>query len=512
MGESQTIGRLLFPHGQFRSAVLLGMIRHRWFIRLRWIIVGIVLGLLALEAALITPSETFHRPRAVFITMMALVLVNLAWSLVGRLAFPFKANQAAESSRQLNPSPKPLRRVTLFANAQMIVDLLFLTVLLRYLGGVVNPMALFYLFHMLIAALLLRPLNALLQGAWALLLYGALTVGECTGWVQPHYPLLPATVQAGLHTQWEYVAAAIGALAAGVFGTLFFTLQISAGLDKQECTLQETHGALSRSQESLRNLHVRRSRFLQTAAHQLKSPLATIETLAGLLRDRSPVDTQVRDLISRIIERCRTGTEQVSELLTLERIEQADTGRHESAATDVGEVARLAAVPFAERASAKGIRLIIDAPSQDDSGTLAAAVDRRDLDDCIANLLDNAVKYTPAGGEVRLQVFADKRDVYVSVKDTGMGIAESSPDDLFDPFRRGNAALAAAIPGSGLGLTIVREVLEQCGGGVNVRSSPGRGAEFVLRLPRTAARGTRRDDVVSSLDPSSAAPYVTAGV
>lgn len=512
MGETQAIGRLLFPHGQFRSAVLLAMVRRRWFVRLRWIIVGIVLGLLALEAALAAPPDGFQRPRAVLVTILALVLVNVAWSLVGRFAFPLSSTSEAATSRQAEASPELMRRVTLFANAQMIVDLLFLTVLLRYLGGVENPMALFYLFHMLIAALLLRPLNALLQGVWALLLYGALTVGECTAWIQPHYPFMPATVSAGLHTQWEYVAAAIGVLAAGVFGTLFFTLQISVRLDEQECALQQTHGALSRSQESLRKLHVRRSRFLQTAAHQLKSPLATIETLAGLLRDRTPSDAQMRDLIDRMIERCRTGTEQVSELLTLERIEQADHGRHENAATDVGEVARLAAVPFAERASAKNIRLIIDAPSQDDSGTLAASVDRRDLDDCIANLLDNAVKYTPAGGEVRLQVFADARDVYVSVKDSGMGIAESSPDDLFDPFRRGNAALAAGISGSGLGLTIVREVLEQCGGGVNVRSSPGRGAEFVLRLPRTAARGTRRDDVVSSLDPSSAAPYVTAGV
>jgi signal transduction histidine kinase len=126
-----------------------------------------------------------------------------------------------------------------------------------------------------------------------------------------------------------------------------------------------------------------------------------------------------------------------------------------------------------------------------------AGVDRRDLADCVGNLIDNALKYTPAGGQIAVWIESatdvsddDQEWTVVHVDDTGMGfdeevLAEANGTGafIFDAYRRGNNALAAGIPGSGLGLAIVQAVVEQVGGRIDVTSARGRGTHVALTLP-----------------------------
>ena len=138
---------------------------------------------------------------------------------------------------------------------------------------------------------------------------------------------------------------------------------------------------------------------------------------------------------------------------------------------------------------------------------VAIGVDGRDFEDCLSNLLDNAIKYTPEGGAIRVVVTEDDENVSISITDTGMGIAEDSVDDIFDPFRRGNLALSADIPGTGLGLAIVREVVEQANGRVSVRSTVGKGSEFVVSFPKRRGplfRQAVRNTKATTLDVDSA--------
>jgi len=466
----------IYPHGKFRARVLLAMVRRHWFIRMRWIITMAGLALLGLER-LLRPG--FPRPAELIVCVLALAMVNLIWTVVSR-----SLGRRIEASQ--NGASDVVRAAVLFANAQMFVDLLLLTAILRFSGGVESPMAIFYLFHVLIAALLLRPFNALLQGAWAILLYGLLGFGECQGWIAPHYRFMASADVIGHHNDWHTVLAGIGVLGAGVLGTLVFTLQISSRLDDQERELSEANQALQKSQSDIQHLQARRSRFMQTAAHQLKSPLTGIEMLAGLIRDNIAQAEKVREIVQRIIRRCHEAIVQVTELLTLERIEQAAPGRHREARTDVQELIERVMNRLGELAESKNITM--KAQSQ---GCRAAytAVDAFDLENCISNLVENAIKYTPPHGHVWVSAACDEQHVSLRVKDTGMGIAEESLDNIFDPFRRGNEALAANIPGSGLGLTIVREVVEQARGHIEVRSTVGKGSEFILSFPRRLANG-----------------------
>lgn len=460
---------LFYPHGQFRLRVLLAVVRRAWFVRLRSIIVTVTLAVLLIEWLFLE----FRRPIAVPFCVCALAVVNVVWAFTGRRLL------RGESDPD-HTSPRRVWHVVMFTNAQMLVDLLVLTLILRFAGGVENPMAIFYQFHMLIAALLLRPANALLQGCWAFVLYGVLAVGECAGWIAPHYPFLDPAMEGTLHRSWMYAVASLGVLGAGIFGTLYFTLQISSRLDEQESELRLANRDLADSRESIELLQTRRSRFMQTAAHQLKGPLTGIEMLAALIRDGVVAPARCESVVNRIIARCRDALVQVSELLTLARVEEADPARHRGAGADAAAVIRKAAAGLREVAKAKGLELAVDV---DGAAGVRAGVNERDLADCVTNLVDNAIKYTPSGGKVGVGAALRGGTLHISVTDTGMGIAEQNKDELFEPFRRGELALASGIAGSGLGLAIVREVVEQARGRVEVSSSPGQGSTFELMFP-----------------------------
>lgn len=483
---------LMMPHGRFRVRVLQALVERQWFIHLRWLFASAATLILLVEAS---RSGASPRPRAIWYCILILVGANAIWSVLSaRIRFRLRTDPASASSRAA---------VVGFINAQMIVDLILLSAIVRYSGGVVNPLAVFYVFHMLLAALLLRPANALAQGVIAMSLYAAVTVGECAGWLVPHHAFLPSTTGSMIHRDWGYVLSGLGALTAGLFGTLYFTLQVSSRLDEQESELRQAHRGLIESQRAIETLQARRLRFLQTAAHQLKSPITGVEMLAGLIRDRIVVGDAVFGVTDRIARRCREGIAQVTELLTLARVESAAPDRHRTARTSVSPLIRRAVARFADQARIKGVELNGEIPDPLDD---LVAVDERDLEDCIVNLLDNAVKYTATGGRVGARVSANGTDVCVEVTDSGMGIARGTEAELFEPYRRGEAALAAGIPGTGLGLTIVKEVMDQAGGAVEVASEVGLGSRFTLRLPRvrveTGPLSVRPDDTAGGVPPS----------
>jgi signal transduction histidine kinase len=246
---------------------------------------------------------------------------------------------------------------------------------------------------------------------------------------------------------------------------------------------------------------------MRTAAHQLKSPLTGIQMLATLIADAEVRGPAIAGVIDKIIRRCREAIEQVEELLTLARIRDAPDERHRVARTPLGDALTQVWEHYADLAGSKQQELLwrlADGPLTDvppvkggrDVDSLNAwcvRVDSRDLEDCLDNLLDNAVKYTPKKGRITISCAREGDWAVVRVRDTGPGIDPELQESIFDEFRRGHHALAARTAGTGLGLTIVREIVEQAGGRVSLRSpvadsrrsgtGENPGSEFELRLP-----------------------------
>ena len=171
----------------------------------------------------------------------------------------------------------------------------------------------------------------------------------------------------------------------------------------------------------------------------------------------------------------------INDLLNLARIEagRIDYVVRSIAVTDIVH----ATLPMIEpQLAARGLRYELHLPM-----TLSVKVDREKIEQILLNLLSNASKFTPAGGCVTLEAGAapdSDQCVELRVRDTGIGIPEDRLAEIFEPFVQVESSLAARVEGSGLGLSISRELARGMGGDISASSAPGAGSTFTIRLPR----------------------------
>jgi two-component system phosphate regulon sensor histidine kinase PhoR len=169
----------------------------------------------------------------------------------------------------------------------------------------------------------------------------------------------------------------------------------------------------------------------------------------------------------------------VTDLLTLSRVE-SEEGAVERERLDLREPVRESARALGPAGEAKGLTLETQMPA----APVAVLGDREALRQIVDNLLDNAIKYTPAGGRIWLRIRPEADSVVVEVEDSGCGIEPQHQDRIFERFYRVDKARSRELGGTGLGLSIVKHFALALGGQVSVASVPGQGSTFRVRLPR----------------------------
>jgi PAS domain S-box-containing protein len=229
----------------------------------------------------------------------------------------------------------------------------------------------------------------------------------------------------------------------------------------------------------LRDADRRKDEFLATLAHELRNPLAPIRNAVELLR-RSDGSTQlVEEATGMMGRQLDQMVRIVDDLLDLSRISQGKVQVRK-------ERIELATVL---RSAVEAVRLMIDARAQEltvtmPSETIYLEADATRLGQVISNLLDNAAKYTPKGGHIKLTAERQGGEAVVSVRDTGIGIAPEQLAHIFEMFSQVAPALERSEEGLGIGLSLVRGLVELHGGKVKAQSAGlGKGSEFIVRLP-----------------------------
>jgi PAS domain S-box-containing protein len=224
-----------------------------------------------------------------------------------------------------------------------------------------------------------------------------------------------------------------------------------------------------------------RTEFVATASHELRTPLTSIYGAAQTLLGRSDLSEQRRTELMRIIEQESTQLARVVDQLLLSARLDRGTLTQATGPCDVRALARSVLVA-AETRKRPNIRLRFVAPQE----MPPLDCDEGLLRQVVSNLVDNALKYSPGGGLVELRIEDGPEHVSISVHDQGLGIPVSEQARIFDKFYRLDADMSRGVGGSGLGLHIARELVEQMGGSISVESVPGSGSAFTLVLPRVS--------------------------
>ena len=222
-----------------------------------------------------------------------------------------------------------------------------------------------------------------------------------------------------------------------------------------------------------------KSDLVSTISHEFKSPLAAIRQLAEMLHSgRLPSEERRQKYYDILLEQSERLSLLIDNVLNLARIEE---GRKKFffEAADLGVLLQEVVSSMREQVGHEGFEINFDAGKE----SVTAQVDRESLSQAIANLLDNAVKYSGDSKKVVVRLSVEDNQAIIAVRDSGIGIRKEELDKVFERFYRCGDELTRTVRGTGLGLSLVKKIVAAHKGSVHVESEPGKGSAFSIRLP-----------------------------
>jgi two-component system sensor histidine kinase/response regulator len=293
-------------------------------------------------------------------------------------------------------------------------------------------------------------------------------------------------------TGYATVELAVAALKLGAYDFIAkpfsddnLVLAVEKGLEKRRLEqearrlqrIEEEARRLAQEKDMLEELDRVKSAFMRRVAHELRAPIAAIESfMNSLLEGYGSPETQ-RLMQQRAAQRAGELLDLVDDLLNLSRIKDV---KLESAKQEVCLKRVLDQVLSLHGPEAEKKKITIDLVCETCPPMVADPVHIKQL---WTNLISNAIKYTPAGGRIDVRLFPQDGIIVGEVADTGIGIAEADQPRLFEEFFRTEQAKAFTQHGTGLGLSIVKQIVQEYGGDIQVDSELGKGTKFTFRLP-----------------------------
>jgi len=428
----------------------------RWLIQLRWLaIAGVVF-------ATLFGIYAFHLPlfwQGILGVVLVLALLNLLYRAILK-----KRYQGREKD------PEALGHAVFFAHLQISLDLLLLSTLLYFSGGALNPFFFFYIFHIIITSILIRPRDSYLQAGWAVILFMSLVFLTSTKQV-PYFPLYSGAQPVALlgHDQMVIL---ISAFAITVFVAAFLTNSIMS-------TLRQKEEELAAAYEEVTNREKIKSEFARTVAHELKSPMSAIMSFihAVKISEKDKLGGQSLEFLDRALTRGQGLIDLIRDLMELSRLESMERPKVEELEEIdlVGEVELILSVEKTT-ADTKGISTYFNHPPV----LPRIKYSKSAIQQVLSNLISNAVRYTPTGGTVKIELTKKEGRIKCRISDTGIGIPKDSMSQLFTDFYRAPNAKQFSPTGTGLGLSITKKLVERYGGSISVESEEGKGTTFVV--------------------------------
>ncbi len=468
--------------------------RVRWLITVRWLVLA-----LTLVVVLVADYWLGHvlPLGAIWVVLSLIAAYNLVfWIFTHRL-----------TSRSASYETHAI-----LLHMQILADLLSLTALLHFTGGLENPFVAYYVLLVVVGSILTSRPASFIYAALASLLWVGLLLLEAGG-ILPHHNLAGYRL-ATRYLQPIHIVSNALMLVGLNFGAAYFSSSIITRLREGERQLYEANssceiradelsrlnerlreeerqlyeanksceiraGELVELNERLRELDRSRSLFIRLVTHELRAPVAAIQSYLRLILDGYVPEERTREIIGKAEQRARDQLDLISDLLDLAR---AQGPKETAPPVKVDAAAILHDVVDLQQANAQDKSLTLTVDVAPDVPQVMASQEH--VKQVWMNLISNAIKYTPPGGQVTITLKPEDGMVRGIVRDTGIGMSAEEATHIFETFYRTEAAKAMSHQGTGLGLSIVQGIVQRYGGRIWLESQVGVGSTFYFELPQ----------------------------
>lgn len=427
-----------------------------WLIRLRWIAApGVFLTVLIVTQIFRLSLNTFP----IYTITILLVLFNVAYLAILNQSERRKTADAFKMNNRL-------------ANLQIFLDLAFLASLIHFSGGIENPFIFYFIFHMIIASILLTRRASFLQATFAIFLFLSVVISEYLGSL-PHY-CLKGFIPDSLHNNLLYISGVSFVFISTLYIAVYMATSIMNTLREREKSLEEANLLLEEKDRI-------KSEYVLRVSHDIKEHLSAVEScIAPVTKGiTGPLNERQKDLLFRAKNRAEKLLFFVRALLELTRIK---LGKAALKVEDFSFPEVIRGISEDINASAKARGISFDVNIEPSIGTIKGA--RVYIEEAILNLLANSIKYTPEGGNISLKVMDKGKYIFIQLKDTGIGIPKDELPHVFEEFYRARNAKAREKLGTGLGLSITKEIVELHKGKIWVGSIENKGTSLYIELPK----------------------------
>jgi signal transduction histidine kinase len=236
--------------------------------------------------------------------------------------------------------------------------------------------------------------------------------------------------------------------------------------------------ALKQRTADLERLDRIKSEFTRTVAHELRAPIAAVQSYLRLLLDGYIAQERQNEYLNRAVDCTEAELALIGDLLDLAHLQSPDLSpKHEL--VDLASSLQGVCALLQSTAEEKGIQLAVSVPQQD----MTISAEPKHMRQLWDNLVSNAIKYTQPGGEVDVAMTRDADRAKLTVRDTGIGMSPQELERIFEEFYRSKPAKEFASMGTGLGLAIAKRIVDTYQGRIDVHSEPGIGSTFTVSLP-----------------------------
>lgn len=434
-----------------------------WFITLRWITV----------AGICTTSLI-----ACFILNIGLPLIPILIIAACILLFNFVCITYHHYIKCISYS-QYIKSHQRFANLQIFTDWIALVLLVHYTGGIESPVIFYFIFHVIIAAILLSRKACYLQTSFAVLLIISLSILEYVS-IIPHVQikeLFPNSI----YDNSLYLLSALFFCITSLYVSAYLTTSIANQIRKREKEIVILKDNITDAYQALEKKDREKSEFTYKVTHELRAPLSAIQSLLKSIEEgyAGEISEKAKELIIRSEKRTGFLLTLVKDLLDLVTGKIGKPRAHDSKSVDINEAVKRTLHLMQEKVKAKNIKLTVNTTEQ----PVCLNIIPDDLDIILTNLIDNAVKYTQKDGAIKIKNYSTDDKIMIEVSDTGIGVHKDDVNKIFDEFYRASNAKAVELDGTGLGLTIVKNLVKRHGGNIDVNSELGKGTTVTVSFP-----------------------------